>query len=41
MHLEQMGLFGLLNGIFSQAGAAVAAAIILGFLMGLLFHPKG
>jgi len=40
-HLEQMGLFGLLNGIFSFAGGAVAAAVILGFFMALFFHPKG
>lgn len=39
--LEQTGLFGLLNGIFALAGGAVAAAVILGFLMALLFHPKG
>lgn len=39
--LEQIGLFGLLNGIFAFAGGAVAAAIILGFLIALFFHPKG
>lgn len=39
--LEQVGLFGLLNGIFSLAGGALAAAVILGFVMALLFHPKG
>lgn len=40
-HAEQMGLFGLLTGIFSLAGGAVAVAVILGVVMALLFHPKG
>lgn len=40
-HFEQLGWFGLLSGVFSLAGGAVAAAVLLGVLMSLLFHPKG
>lgn len=35
------GFFGILTGVFTNAGGAVAAAIFFGFLMSLIFHPKG
>lgn len=40
-HLRTDGWFGLLSGAFEVAGAAIAAAIILGFVAALVFKPKG
>lgn len=39
--VNQAGIFGLFDGVFSLAGGAVTAAIVFGFLMSLVFHPKG
>lgn len=39
--VAQEGPFGLLTGVFEIAGGAIAAAILFGFLMSLLFHAKG
>lgn len=39
--MNQAGPFGLLDGVFSLAGGAIAAAILFGFLVSLVFHPKG
>lgn len=41
LQLQQTGLFGMLTGVFEIAGGALAAAVLFGFLMSLLFHPKG
>ncbi len=40
-NFDQAGVFGLFEGVFSLAGGALAAAILFGFVMSLLFHPKG
>lgn len=37
----QVGLIGILTGIFEVTSAGVSAAIIFGFLAALLFKPKG
>jgi len=39
--LRTDGWFGLLSGAFELAGAAIVAAVLLGFLSALLFQPKG
>ncbi len=39
--VAQDGLFGLLTGVFELTGGVIAAAILFGFMMSLLFHPKG
>lgn len=39
--MEQLGFFGLLNGVFSFAGAVLTAAIVMSVLMALFFRPKG
>lgn len=39
--VQQQGIFGLLTGLFEMAGGAIAAAVLFGFLVSLIFHPKG
>ena len=39
--IDKAGLFGLFEGVFSLAGGAIAAAVLFGFAMSLVFHPKG
>lgn len=41
LRFEQEGFFGLLSGALSLAGGALTAAILFGFIMSLIFHPKG
>lgn len=38
---EQHGLIGVITGIFEVTSAGISAAIIFGFLVALLFKPKG
>jgi len=38
---EQVGIIGILTGIFEVTSAGISAAIIFGFLASLLFKPKG
>jgi stage V sporulation protein AE len=38
---EQVGLIGILTGIFEVTSAGVSAAIIFGFIAALLFRSKG
>ncbi|MGN7471563.1 stage V sporulation protein AE [Brevibacillus sp. SAFN-007a] len=38
---EQHGLIGIVTGIFEVTSAGISAAIVFGFLMALLFRPKG
>ncbi len=38
---EQVGLIGVLMGIFEFTSAGISAAIIFGFLAALVFRPKG
>ena len=39
--VERDGLFGLLTGVFANSGGAIAAAILFGFAVSLVFRPKG
>lgn len=39
--MERLGFFGLINGVFELAGAAITAAILMGVLTALIFRPKG
>lgn len=39
--VQTQGVFGLLTGVFELAGGAIAAAVLFGFLMSLVFQPKG
>ncbi|HHW98833.1 MAG TPA: stage V sporulation protein AE [Firmicutes bacterium] len=39
--LESHGLVGVLAGIFDLSSAGITAAIIFGFLVALIFEPKG
>ncbi|HOV79069.1 MAG TPA: stage V sporulation protein AE [Bacillota bacterium] len=38
---EQVGMIGILTGIFEITSAGISAAIIFGFLASLLFKPRG
>jgi len=38
---QQVGIIGILTGIFEVTSAGISAAIIFGFLAALLFKPKG
>ena len=38
---EQTGFIGVLTGIFEITSAGISAAIIFGFLVSLVFKPKG
>lgn len=39
--LETHGLIGVMAGIFDLSSAGITAAIIFGFIVSLLFNPKG
>lgn len=39
--LESHGLVGVLAGIFDLSSAGITSAIIFGFLVALIFEPKG
>lgn len=39
--LRRQGLWGALSGAFEIAGAAIAASILFGFIISLIFHPRG
>jgi stage V sporulation protein AE len=39
--LESHGLVGVLAGMFDLSSAGITAAIIFGFLVALIFEPKG
>lgn len=41
LQLEQLGIFGLFNGVFQFAGGALSVALIMAVLMALIFQPKG
>jgi stage V sporulation protein AE len=38
---QQHGLVGVITGIFEVTSAGISSAIIFGFLMALIFRPKG
>ncbi|WNC13861.1 stage V sporulation protein AE [Brevibacillus brevis] len=38
---EKTGLIGIVTGIFEVTSAGISAAIVFGFIMALLFRPKG
>lgn len=38
---KQHGVIGIVTGIFEVTSAGISAAIVFGFLMALLFRPKG
>ncbi|QRG66782.1 stage V sporulation protein AE [Brevibacillus choshinensis] len=38
---EQNGLVGIITGIFEVTSAGISAAIVFGFIMALVFRPKG
>lgn len=38
---EQVGIIGVLTGIFQITSAGISSAIIFGFLASLIFKPKG
>lgn len=38
---EKHGLVGIVTGIFEVTSAGISAAIVFGFLMALVFRPKG
>jgi len=38
---EQHGLVGIITGIFEVTSAGISAAIIFGFIVALVFKPKG
>ena len=40
LEVNQDGLMGLLSGILEKASIGVSAAIIIGFLMAVIFKPK-
>jgi stage V sporulation protein AE len=39
--LESHGVIGVLAGIFDLSSAGITAAIVFGFLVSLIFNPKG
>lgn len=39
--LETHGMIGVLAGIFDLSSAGITAAIIFGFIVSLVFNPKG
>lgn len=41
MEAEQVGIIGVLTGIFEVTSSGISAAIIFGFLASLFFKPKG
>lgn len=41
MEAERNGLIGVLTGIFEITSAGMSSAIIFGFLVSLIFKPKG
>lgn len=38
---EQVGIIGVLTGIFQITSAGISSAIIFGFLASMIFKPKG
>lgn len=38
---QRTGLFGILTGGFRAASSALMAAVVFGYLMAILFNPKG
>lgn len=38
---EQHGLIGIVTGIFEVTSAGISSAIIFGFLVAIIFKPKG
>ncbi len=38
---ERNGLIGIITGIFEVTSAGISSAIIFGFLMAVIFKPKG
>lgn len=38
---QEVGIIGILTGIFEITSAGISAAIIFGFMASLLFRPKG
>ncbi|GIO09548.1 stage V sporulation protein AE [Brevibacillus reuszeri] len=38
---EQNGVIGIVTGIFEVTSAGISAAIVFGFIMALIFKPKG
>ncbi|KZE45155.1 stage V sporulation protein AEB [Brevibacillus parabrevis] len=38
---EQHGVIGIVTGIFEVTSAGISAAIVFGFIMALVFRPKG
>jgi len=38
---EQNGVIGIVTGIFEVTSAGISAAIVFGFIMALIFRPKG
>lgn len=38
---QEVGIIGILTGIFEITSAGISAAIIFGFIASLLFRPKG
>lgn len=38
---ETSGLVGIITGIFEVTSAGISSAIVFGFLMALVFRPKG
>jgi len=41
MEADQVGIIGVLTGIFEVTSSGISAAIIFGFLASLFFKPKG
>lgn len=41
MEAKQVGVIGVLTGIFEITSSGVSAAIIFGFMASLIFKPKG
>lgn len=41
MEAEQVGIIGVLTGIFEVTSSGISAAIIFGFLASLIFKPRG
>lgn len=39
--VKQIGFLGIFTGAFKAAAAGIAAAIVFGFIMAVLFNPKG
>lgn len=40
-HIAREGPFGILSGAFELAGGVIAAAVLFGFLTGMVFRPRG